>query len=72
MLTPGQCLFVPAWWWVQGRTESEDTMITEMEFEIHSVYFNQINTGIEKELILIQENDLHGSTNRANKNMLNN
>lgn len=47
-LTPGQCLFVPAWWWLQVHALGEDdALVVDMEFEPHSQLYNLINKGIE-------------------------
>ena len=35
-LNAGDCLFVPAWWWVQSGTEQGESIVLEMEFEVHS------------------------------------
>lgn len=54
VLSPGQCLFIPAWWWTQSQTISgkNDTLIIDMEFISHSQLFNNINQGVEMDLIL--------------------
>lgn len=67
VLAPGMCLFVPAWWWAQSRTDDGETMMTEMEFEVHSQFFDLINSGIEKEMILSQENDYQQAQERVKK-----
>ena len=54
----GDCLFVPAWWWLQGGTEQDETIMVEMEFEVHSQFYELINTGFDKEMILNSENSL--------------
>lgn len=66
-VTAGDCLFVPAWWWVQSSTEKEETMMLEMEFEVHSQFYDLINSGFEKEMILHSENTLKESQARIMK-----
>jgi len=71
-LHPGTCVFVPAWWWAQSITISQsevdahdqnrkltsddDSLTVLMEFSPHSMLFHTINTGIELDLILADEN----------------
>jgi len=63
----GMCLFVPAWWWVQSYTDDSEVLMTEMEFELHSQFFDLIKTGIDKEMILSMDNDFHSTHSRISQ-----
>ena len=52
-LEVGQCIFIPAYWWVQHHTLGEtDALIVDFEFEPHSELFRVINDGLEYRQIL--------------------
>lgn len=57
----GDCLLVPAWWWMQSYTVSTDehpnTLIIDFDFETHSELYALINEGIESNFILGDENE---------------
>ena len=83
-LHPGNCIYVPAWWWMQSTAlsqqevnahdqnasrpkpknddlrllsnNSSDSINVQFDFEPHSQLFDIINTGIELDLILADEN----------------
>mmetsp|Transcript_3754 Transcript_3754/g.5678 ORF Transcript_3754/g.5678 Transcript_3754/m.5678 type:complete len:156 (-) Transcript_3754:81-548(-) len=58
-LKPGECLFVPAWWWYQSQTLVDtDTIFIDFEFEPHSKMFNIINRGIQARKILEGDNEV--------------
>ena len=52
-LTPGQCLFVPAFWWVQSNTPKDvESIYLESQFAAHSKLWALVNKGIEHEIII--------------------
>lgn len=60
VLTEGQCLYIPAWWWSQSKTISDDgknTLMIDFEYAAHSELYDQLNQGIELDLILGDDND---------------
>jgi hypothetical protein len=66
-LEAGDCVFIPAWWWVQSETTGPNaTMMVELEFEAHSQMYEIINQGIEMDIILGDENE-EDSIYRLNK-----
>lgn len=56
-LEPGQCAYIPAWWWMQSRSlGAENTLYIDFHFLPHSEMYQLINMGIEQEFILADEN----------------
>ena len=44
---PGECIFIPAWWWVQSKTVSEESvLILDIDFESHSAMYEVFNKGL--------------------------
>lgn len=43
-LGPGECMFIPAWWWVQSQTVSKDhAMVLDIDFDSHSAMYGIFN-----------------------------
>jgi hypothetical protein len=51
-LSPGKCLFVPAFYWSQSRTANEDphatTTLVHLEYEAHSELLNLLFEAIDQ------------------------